>query len=151
MSKIEDITALIQKKVGLIAQECVGTISENILAETIEEEVYEGEFQPYGENPYIRRHTSEGGYGDEDSLKTTIIQNDNGDITIVTTNEALAVGSEYGNRLDEIIEEGNPYLWKHKPPKRPVFAIAKAKIRDNKENIVNTIKKKLIANNIEVD
>ena len=150
-NKVNELVQLIQNKVEAIAQTCVGEVSEKVLSETIEEVVYEGEFQPYGENPYIRRHTSEGGYGDEDSLKTVVDKNSDGSITVITTNEAVGVGSEYGERLDKIIEEGNPYLWKHKPPERPVFAIAKAKIRDNKKEIVNSIKNTLIANNIKVD
>ena len=119
----------------------IGEISKDVLLETIEDIVYEGEFQPYGNNAYERRG-EDGGYKDRENIYNHLDEEKEGDmITISTTNETLGTHDAYGERIDEIIESGIGYTWKRVPPPRPVFQTAKDKISDEKNEIISVIER----------
>ncbi|MEG2250117.1 MAG: hypothetical protein RR909_04120 [Bacilli bacterium] len=98
----------------------VGNFVSDQLNETIEDELYHGDFEP---NFYQRRYKN-GGYGDRNNIHINYIKP--GLIEVV--NESLANGDENGNRLDSIIEYGEEYGWNRQPPPRPVFEITKDKL-----------------------
>lgn len=137
----KNIEKKIFNKVETVVLEKVAPIAEEKLDEVIDEIVYDGEFQPYGKNPYKRREDN-GGYGDSNLIETNIIVEEN-KITLVTTNKAVGAGDEAGERLDEIIEYGEKYGWYHVPPPRPVFATVKEEIRNSKDKIIEEIKNTL--------
>lgn len=100
-----------------------GDVVGDELEETIEDELYHGDFEP---NFYQRRYKN-GGYGDRNNIHVNYIKP--GLIEVV--NESLANGDEKGNRLDSIIEYGEEYGWNRQPPPRPVFEITKDKLETN--------------------
>lgn len=99
----------------------LGECAKELLNETIDEEVYNS-YQPR----YYQRRYKNGGYGDENNIHIKFISPN----YLKITNETLANGDEYGQRLDNIIEEGI-YSWKNHPNERPVFDITKQKIEDS--------------------
>lgn len=106
----------LQNKVSLAC----GEYAKEVLAETIEEEIYKGDFQP---NYYIRRYNN-GGYGDRRNIRVRLVK----DGLVYVENITRGIG-DTNNRIDNIIESGEGYTWNRQPPPRPVFAITKAKLR----------------------
>lgn len=119
----------------------IGEISKDVLLETIDDVVYNGDFQPYGDNAYVRRG-EDGGYKDRENVYNHLDEKDDV-ITISTTNETLGTHDAYGERIDEIIETGIGYTWDRTPPPRPVFQTAKDRITDKKGEMVSIIKKSI--------
>ena len=109
----------------------LGEYAKGVLSETIEEEIYNGDFQPR----YYQRRYKNGGFGDENNININKISSD----VIEITNDTLANGDDYGERLDSIIEEGN-YKWRRHPEARPVFEITNQKLNENR--ILEKIAKK---------
>lgn len=144
-NKMVDVSKFYNRLQGVISTKIeqgaslgIEEVSKDVLIETIEEVVYEGEFQPYS---YERRGV-DGGYKDRENLKTSISSTENG-VVYSTTNETTGTGDAYGQKIDEIIETGKGYTWKRQPPARPVFATAKQKINERKNDIIFEIKRAL--------
>lgn len=112
-----------------------------------------------------KRRRENGGYGDKDNISTQIINNGNGDITLLTSNDTKGVGDAKNNYIDEIIEEGGDknYTWMHEngsgkagigypddfPLPRPVSEWTMDEL--NETNIIeNTIEKSLKAKGYNV-
>ncbi|MBM7835715.1 hypothetical protein [Clostridium sardiniense] len=130
-NNLKDLYSDISKKREIIL-ETLGEVASDVLDETIEKVVYDGDFQP---NFYERRYKNKG-YGDRENINTEIISPG----IIQITNETLANGDEKGERLDSIIEYGESYGWNRQPDERPVFDITKQKL--NQSGILEKVVKK---------
>lgn len=132
----EKISNIIKNKLYDNAVDEIGDISEDVLLETIEDIVYEGDFQPYT----YQRRGEDGGYKDRENIYNHL--DEVGDmITISTTNETLGTHDAYGERIDEIIESSVGYTWLRTPPPRPVFGTAKDRMSDRKSEVISIVKK----------
>lgn len=124
----------IDNLVNYINQSIVRVMDEKVndeVREVISEEIdyaYE-EFAPL---QYTRRYNESGGFADPNMIETEENLGTYG-YSIEFTNEAIADGDEFGQRLDYIIENG-VYNWKRKPPKRPVMARSIERL--NKEKVI---------------
>ena len=96
---ITDVAPKVENEVETVVQEESGYIYD--------------EFDP---TQYVRTFDFE----KRENIQSTTINNGD-EITITTMNNTLATGDEEGEFLDDIIEDGERYGWKNKPPKRPVF------------------------------
>jgi hypothetical protein len=103
-------------------------LNDTILQEVVpivEEVVHEKSTDIYDEftpTMYERRYENniQGSFGDREMITTqTVGSIKSGEINLITTNDSLANGSDKGNYLDDIIEDGERYTWSHKPPARP--------------------------------
>ena len=103
-------------------------LNDTILQEVVpivEEVVHEKSTDIYDEftpTMYERRYENniKGSFGDREMINTEIDGNiKNGEINLITTNDSLANGSDRGDYLDDIIEDGERYTWSHQPPARP--------------------------------
>lgn len=120
----------------------MGETAREVLDETIQEVLYEGEFQP---TQYERRGDN-GGYGDINNMPIDRIDSD----TVMITNNTTGWDDAYGQRIDSIIESGIGYTWKHQPPSRPVFKITRDKLDKNKI-LENVARNKLESLGFEVE
>lgn len=103
--------------------EVVTTECKDIIEDKMHENsnlIYE-DYEPWGKKPYIRRKEN-GGYGDKGNIHTQIINNGNGDITLLTSNDTKGNSGETNTKgdnpneyIDYIIEEGGEenYKWRH--------------------------------------
>lgn len=133
----ERLQKAVLSKVVEEAGESIEDISKEILLEAIDEEVYKGAFQP---NVYERRGEN-GGYKDRENLKTFIDDSYEDKIVFLTENVTTGSHDMYGNRIDAVIEYGEGYTWNRQPPPRPVFATAKEKLVEKKNEIIAEIEK----------
>lgn len=124
---VDDLTRYINQSIVRVMDEKVNDEVREVIAEEIDYAY--SEFQP---NTYTRRYNSTGGFADPNMIETEEDLKPQG-YSIEFTNEAIADGDDFGQRLDFIIENGI-YNWKRKPPKRPVMARSIERLE--KENVV---------------
>ena len=130
-NSLDELYLDVSKKCPSILEK-MGEVAEDTLENTINEVIYEGDFQP---KVYSRRYKNKG-FADINNINMDFISSD----TLEITNDTLANGSESGERLDNIIEYGQDYTWKRQPPPRPVFEITNEIL--NKSNILETVLEK---------
>lgn len=112
---IDDLTNYINQSIVRVMDGKVNDEVRQIIAEEIDYA-----YSEFDEHVYERRYDKVGGFADHNMIETEEDLRPQG-YSIEFTNEAIADGDEFGQRLDYIIENGI-YNWKRKPPKRPVMA-----------------------------
>lgn len=124
-------------------------LNDTILQEVVpivEEVVHEKSTDIYDEftpTMYERRYENniQGSFGDREMINTqTVGSIKSGEINLITTNDSLANGSDKGNYLDDIIEDGERYTWSHQPPARPFAERAIEELHESNK-IENAIEK----------
>ena len=97
-------------------------------------------YSSYEPSYYIRRYDKNEGFADKSNWKSYISKKRN-ELEYEFENEALAVGADYGERLDMIIEEGK-YQYNPNPGKRAVYQNTQDEI-DNSDILERTLDKSL--------
>lgn len=113
----DDLNQLLNDLQDEISTAMLATVDKEI-KEVYREKVDEA-YNSYSPNYYIRRYDKDGGFGDEDMWESSL-DIKRGSLEYTLTNEAKAVGEDYGERLDSIIENGY-YQYEPNPGKREVY------------------------------